>query len=259
LEADGWPSAVQAGPLAGDSGDPKGPNHGRRLRRLAVTAAAGLVVVLGVSLWAVHQSDNQGTVVQALQTVPGIQGPSPTATDSPASGHLATPVKTARSAGSVPTQSAAALGGPSRPAASSAPVTQQPAPPQQPSSGPGSHPTDPASTPAPPGCGTLLAGQSLEAGDSLTSCSGEYKLGMQSDGNLVLYSGSGAVWNSGTNDAVAADMQGDGNFVLYNSTGTGVWDTGTNLSGAYLVVENSGYLAVDSAPGSVLWKSTVNG
>ncbi|HEY6492377.1 MAG TPA: protein kinase [Trebonia sp.] len=261
-EVPGEPSAAQAGPQAGNSGDsgnPWVPDHLRRLRRLVVTAVAGLVVVLGVSLWAVHQSDNQGTIVQALQTVPGIQGPSPTATDSTAPGQLATPVKTARSGGSVPTQSAAAQAGPSRPAATSAPVTQQPTPPQQPSSGPGSHPTDPASTPAPPGCGTLLAGQSLKAGDSLTSCNGEYKLGMQSDGNLVLYNGSGAVWNSGTDDAVAADMQGDGNFVLYNSAGTGVWDTGTNPNGAYLVVDNSGYLAVDSASGSVLWKSTVNG
>jgi LysM repeat protein len=51
----------------------------------------------------------------------------------------------------------------------------------------------------------------------LTSENGAYKLTLQDDGNLVLYSGDEAVWSTGTNgkNVVRAEVQKDGNFVLY--------------------------------------------
>jgi hypothetical protein len=53
-------------------------------------------------------------------------------------------------------------------------------------------------------------------------------------------------------------MQGDGNFVIYNSSGSGIWDTGTNPNeGAYLDVGNDGHVRIYSAAGTVLWESGV--
>ena len=45
----------------------------------------------------------------------------------------------------------------------------------------------------------LQDGEKLEVGQSLTSLNGAYKLTLQDDGNLVLYSGDDAVWSTGTN------------------------------------------------------------
>jgi len=63
----------------------------------------------------------------------------------------------------------------------------------------------------------LQNGEKLEVGGSLTSENGAYKLTLQDDGNLVLYSGDEAVWSTGTNgkNVVRAEVQKDGNFVLY--------------------------------------------
>jgi hypothetical protein len=53
---------------------------------------------------------------------------------------------------------------------------------------------------------------------------------MQSDGNLVVYSGIVAVWNSGTegNPGAFLRMQDDGNLVIYSSNLSKLWATGTN-------------------------------
>jgi hypothetical protein len=52
---------------------------------------------------------------------------------------------------------------------------------------------------------------------------------MQTDGNLVLYSGGEAVWSSGTsgNPGAQAVLQNDGNFVIYSASGRALWNTGT--------------------------------
>ncbi len=75
---------------------------------------------------------------------------------------------------------------------------------------------------------TLTEGQKLEKGGSLTSPNGAYKLTLQQDGNLVLYSRDQAVWASGTDgqDVVRAEVQKDGNFVLYTPQKP-VWHTDT--------------------------------
>jgi LysM repeat protein len=63
----------------------------------------------------------------------------------------------------------------------------------------------------------LQNGEKLEVGQSLASLNGAYRLTLQDDGNLVLYSGDDAVWSTGTNgkNVVRAEVQKDGNFVLY--------------------------------------------
>jgi hypothetical protein len=111
-------------------------------------------------------------------------------------------------------------------------------------------------------CGELAANVSLTSNQSLASCNGDFSLTMQSDGNLVLYQGSTALWASGTvgSGADEAIMQGDGNFVLYTSSGTPVWASNTaGNSGAYLDVQNDGNAVIYSASGAALWSTGTAG
>jgi serine/threonine protein kinase len=255
-ETPSGPSAAQPGLPAGDPGRPEAPGRKPRRTRRAVTAMACLVVALGISLWALRQSAHQTAAHQTAarqtsQSLPDIQSPPPT-TEKPAKtlGHKPKARKQPPVTQDTPAQP---------------PVSQQPVP-TAPTPSASAHATDAAGKPAPSpsqqpssGCGTLLAGQVLNAGESLTSCNGEYLLGMQGDGNLVLYSKSGPVWNSSTSTADEAVMQPDGNFVLYTSSGSAVWDSGTSGSGAYLVVRNSGDVVIYAASGTKLWDSATNG
>ena len=78
---------------------------------------------------------------------------------------------------------------------------------------------------------------------SLTSPNGTYRLLYQSDGNLVLYTGSSAIWatNTGGSNASPAVLQGDGNFVIYNAAGIARWATNTGGQGrSRLVLQNDG-------------------
>lgn len=126
----------------------------------------------------------------------------------------------------------------------------QPPPPQGP-------PT--AAPPNPSGCGTILPGQGLTAGESFSSCDGRFSLAMQTDGNLVLYhNGAGALWatHSDGTDGFAAVMQGDGNFVLYGKHSNALWDSKTpGHGGATLVVQDDGNLVVYAPGGKAIWAS----
>jgi hypothetical protein len=108
-----------------------------------------------------------------------------------------------------------------------------------------------------------IENNALSKGQSLHSKNGKYRLTLQDDGNLVLYTDQNkAIWNSGTygknSKYLATDnskltlydmannkiwqssagylpsiysanlvLQDDGNLVLYNSNGTYAWDTKT--------------------------------
>src|SRR4051812_21306977 len=77
----------------------------------------------------------------------------------------------------------------------------------------------------------LQAGEGLYAasGDVLYDQSGKYRLVMQGDCNLVLYSGGTPLWNSRTVTGernCRAMMQSDGNLVVYN-TSRALWSSGT--------------------------------
>lgn len=84
-----------------------------------------------------------------------------------------------------------------------------------------------------------------------------YKLIMQSDGNLVLYEGSSALWASNTVGRGAyAVMQGDGNLVVYNWSNQAVWASGTNgNAGARLVLQGDRNLVIYASNGQALWAS----
>jgi len=53
-------------------------------------------------------------------------------------------------------------------------------------------------------------------------------LGMQSDGNVVIYTSDGAVWSTGPKGIQVLKIQDDGNLVARDSAGTAVWATNTN-------------------------------
>ena len=98
---------------------------------------------------------------------------------------------------------------------------------------------------------TLKPGQRLISNNNqeLVSQNGYYKLIMQRDGNLVLYTKDGHVlWNTNTQglDVEYCAMQEDGNLVLYlEESARPVWasDTGGN-PGSWLVVQNDGNLVI---------------
>jgi arylamine N-acetyltransferase len=88
---------------------------------------------------------------------------------------------------------------------------------------------------------TLIPWTSLQAGQSITSNSGKYRLILQNDGNLVYYRNTdGSVrWNTGTNSGTSAPMQTDGNFVLYNQGGAPIWNSATSgYPGASISAQN---------------------
>jgi hypothetical protein len=88
---------------------------------------------------------------------------------------------------------------------------------------------------------TLYEGDYLFQGQRVVGDAGYYHLEMQTDGNLVLYAQSTAIWATGTNQlcvgwpfptcapqaARFATLQGDGNFVVYWKPGVSAWATNT--------------------------------
>ena len=106
---------------------------------------------------------------------------------------------------------------------------------------------------------TLQPGQRLYPGDILYSPSHAYRLVMQGDGNLVLYTGGTALWSSKTNGQSGANavMQGDGNFVIYLS-GKAIWNSGTaHHSGAILDMQDDGNLVIYQSS-KAIWSTGTN-
>ena len=106
------------------------------------------------------------------------------------------------------------------------------------------------------GSDTLRAGETLAAGTELRSGRGQYRLVMQGDGNLVMYSQSvtDAVWASGTDGhpGARAVMQGDGNLVVRDKANKALWASGTDgRDGARLVLQNDGNLVIYQGAKSV--------
>jgi surface antigen len=103
---------------------------------------------------------------------------------------------------------------------------------------------------------TLQPGQRLYPGDVLYSPAHAYRLIMQGDGNLVLYSGATALWSSRTagHDGASAVMQGDGNLVVYQS-GAAIWNSGTaHHNGASLDMQDDGNLVIYYS-GTAIWST----
>ena len=102
----------------------------------------------------------------------------------------------------------------------------------------------------------LHNGEKLEVGQSLQSLNEAYRLTLQDDGNLVLYSGSESVWSTGTNgkNVVRAEVQGDGNFVLYTPDDA-VWASQTKgAKDVRLILQNDRNLVLYGFDGPA-WSS----
>lgn len=97
---------------------------------------------------------------------------------------------------------------------------------------------------------TLFPGQSLRAGELLSSPDRSFDLVMQPDGNFVEYHGgttTNAIWNSQTvgHPGSQVTMQSDGNLVVYDTAGTPVWNTETAGMGAALLrIQNDSNVVV---------------
>lgn len=108
-------------------------------------------------------------------------------------------------------------------------------------------------------CGTLEAGQSVGPNQQIWSCSGVFRLVVQSDGNLVLYQGGAAYWSSGTGgrSVQGLSVQSDANVVLYDAGHQAIWSTHTNTPSASrprLVLGDDGNLLVRNGI-SIPWSS----
>jgi hypothetical protein len=108
---------------------------------------------------------------------------------------------------------------------------------------------------------TLPPGTQLDLnnGQKLFSADGRFRLDMQSDGNLVMYTveGGGYRWSTGTagSGADKAVMQQDGQFCLYNRVGELKWSTYTRDAQSVLKLQNDGNLVVYNALGRPVWNA----
>jgi GH25 family lysozyme M1 (1,4-beta-N-acetylmuramidase) len=106
-----------------------------------------------------------------------------------------------------------------------------------------------------PGSDALSAGAALVPGQNLHSPSGQYRLDVQADGNLVEYGNGRALWSTSTFSTGGARLtvQPDGNLVLYSTSGVALWNTGTYGSGSSnrLVVQDDGNVVLYSGSRAV--------
>lgn len=116
-------------------------------------------------------------------------------------------------------------------------------------------PPMPATPPAT--CGRLGVNAALAPNQAVTSCNGRFTFVHQGDGNVVLYDGGRALWNTRTNRKAtsALVMQDDGNFVLYSPASAALWNTRTaGHSGATLAVQDDGNVVLYGG-GRALWNT----
>jgi hypothetical protein len=105
----------------------------------------------------------------------------------------------------------------------------------------------------------LRPGQRLMAGDALRSANGDYRLRMQTDGNLVLYdlSARKVLWHSqtGGNPGAFVAMGCNGLVVVFSKSREVLYTTGARAdAGTRLTVQNDGNLTLQG-DGRVLWSS----
>ncbi|XYI03703.1 RICIN domain-containing protein [Sorangium sp. So ce1128] len=123
------------------------------------------------------------------------------------------------------------------------------------------------STPTLPRPDMLAAGDKMLPGEYITSRNGTYTFNVQSDGNLVVYSGATALWSSqtwGNSDVSKLTMQLDGNLVLTRNSGGIIWQSNTggtdpsnNSYFRYLMVTDSGKLVIHGDAGRPAWSGAV--
>lgn len=117
-------------------------------------------------------------------------------------------------------------------------------------------PTDPGPLDPVPECGVLPALGSVTPAKPLVSCNGTVSLRVGADGDVGVYRGNTPLYSAGTRGIApgAVGMQGDGNFVIYDTAGHPHWSTGTQgHPGSWLNLRNDGTIQVVDR-GVVLWQ-----
>ncbi len=107
----------------------------------------------------------------------------------------------------------------------------------------------------------LALNQGLSFNGSIVSPNGKYRLIMQGDGNLVLYSPNRAIWWTNTENTGASFfiVQGDSNMVVY-SPARYVWASFTqNRGGKTLYIQDDGNLVLYDASFRPIWNSGTYG
>ncbi len=108
---------------------------------------------------------------------------------------------------------------------------------------------------------SLLPNSRLYPGQELETANRQYKLILQPDGNLVLYSTTRALWSTETNDDSVSflAMQPDGNLVLYSNNYQPLWNSHTASYGlSSLIMQPDGNLVL-YGPRGATWDSGTTG
>jgi outer membrane lipase/esterase len=110
---------------------------------------------------------------------------------------------------------------------------------------------------------SLAVGASLTTGKRLTSTNGLYRLTMQGDSNLVIYTADGKpIWASNTfgKSGVRVVLQKDSNLVMYTASGKAVWASNTVGKGAVnLLLKDDGNLVLINKTGTAVWATNTGG
>ncbi|MDO8592013.1 MAG: S8 family serine peptidase [bacterium] len=102
----------------------------------------------------------------------------------------------------------------------------------------------------------------LYPGQSIISTDRRFRLALQPDGNLVLYSPSRALWFSSTNGRATAflALQSDGNLVLYDRDSQPLWASHTEGFGvSRLIAQTDGNLVLYDQLNVARWNSQTAG
>lgn len=107
-----------------------------------------------------------------------------------------------------------------------------------------------------------LKSSELLPGQSLLTPSGKYRMVLQPDGNLVIYSPTKPLWASGTagQSVKLLAMQSDGNLVIYNPSGSAIWSSKTSGNGpSTLAMQPDGNLVIYRDDGKASWNTSTSG
>jgi hypothetical protein len=109
---------------------------------------------------------------------------------------------------------------------------------------------------------TILNTGLLYPGQQINTADRKYKLILQPDGNLVLYSPTRALWATGTDGKPTAflAMQPDGNLVLYDKDLRPLWNSRTGGIGTLrLIMQPDGNLVLYDRSNRPVWNTATQG